>query len=155
MKLNSFDKKSMKWTSELRNYEKFLQYHGCELVLSLPIPIRNLANYYLSGYARVDRKQTKFDIYGVTPVIFNMAANIYNYSDAYQPVQTNSIELSRMEQHMTLHSVPINNVAKTPQVSFLLQPIGRTTAHIRTSLPVADIQMYVFVTPAEAYTPYE
>lgn len=42
--LNRFHKKSMTWKLKLESYEKFKNYHGCELVLMLPLAQDNGKN---------------------------------------------------------------------------------------------------------------
>jgi len=153
-RLNTFNKKSMKWASKLENYEKFLQYHGCELVLMLPTPMRGNELVYPSGYAIVNNNQTDFQIHGLTPVIFNTATKINNFTAAYQPVfleQYTSYII--LQEHSYI--VPINNTFKRPNIFLLVDSINTENRYVRTSNVFVNLNFYFVSTPAEAYTPYE
>jgi hypothetical protein len=84
-KLNSFNKKSRRWTTKLINYEKFLNYHGCELVMMLPMP-QGDGNYFFSGFSVVNANQTNFISIGISPAVFEISSKYYNFTPAFQPV---------------------------------------------------------------------
>jgi len=84
-KINTFNKKSMKWTTKLINYEKFLNYHGCELVMMLPAP-DGKANYQFSGFAVVEKSLLEFLSVGISPAVFEISSKFYNFTPQYQPV---------------------------------------------------------------------
>ena len=84
-KLNTFNKKSMKWTAKLKNYEKFLNYHGCELVMMLPAMNRDKTVYDVAGYSIPNMNSSNFLVRGLTPVIFEIASKFNNFKPKYQP----------------------------------------------------------------------
>jgi hypothetical protein len=153
-RLNIFEKRSMKWMVKLTRYEKFLYYHGCELVMQLPAfqPFADIV--HVSGYSVVKRNGTDFDVHGITPVIFKTAAAFYNFTDTYQPTLVKEdwlLKFSRPEPLM----ICINRTCKTPSVYFEVFPINTVKIFTRTSNVVANLQVYMFITPDEKYTPYE
>jgi len=152
--LNVFNKKSRKWISKLKNYEKFLEYHNCELVMVLPVPFDN-ENYHMSGYAILDIKHTSFKVYGITPIIFEIASENYNFTVDYQPCIMTEYWIRNEDITGSVRILKINKTAKQPHVHFEILPLESITADIATSNVVANLDGYMLVTPAEKYTPYE
>ena len=87
-KLNTFNKTSLKWSSNLKNYEKFLNYHRCELVFMIPEISDEGVNYHYSGYSvpYLDDSGSKFAIFGISPAVFEIASKHHNFTAEYQPV---------------------------------------------------------------------
>jgi hypothetical protein len=152
--LNSFNKKSMKWMSKLQSHEKFQQYYGCKLVFMLPIPHSTGENYHLSGYAKFYKNNTEFEAKGIVPILFQITAKLHNFTAVYQPTATSTTDMTYMFKYK-LEFVHVNGVIYIPDVFFQIQPFSQGSSYIRTTLPVTDTQLYIFMTPAEAYTPYE
>jgi len=50
IKLNTFNKTTLKWNTKLQNYEKFLDYHNCELVMLIPIQDSDSTVFHTSAY---------------------------------------------------------------------------------------------------------
>ena len=84
IQLNTFNKRSMKWSTKLKNYEKFLNYHGCELIMMLPVAIA--INYYVDGYALVNPQHTMIVPLGISPAVFETSSKYYNFTVGYQPI---------------------------------------------------------------------
>jgi len=109
-KLNTFNKKSMKWTTKLINYEKFLNYHGCELVMMLPVP-DGKSNYHISGYSLPHPLLLDFRPIGISPAVFQISSKFYNFTPQYQPVEMNDdFYSSYFDQQIQL--TPINGNAE-------------------------------------------
>jgi len=153
-KLNVFKKKSQKWQQELKNHEKFLEYHNCELVMALPIPKVDYSLYNTGGYALLIGVNKNFTIHGITPVIFEIAGKFYNFTVDYQPVFMNDNWI-KSESFTQVTLVHINNRMKQPHVHFEVMPLVPKILDIATSNVVANLDVSLFVTPAEKYTPYE
>ncbi|CAG9797953.1 unnamed protein product [Chironomus riparius] len=137
--LNVFNKNSMKWNSKLRNHEKFLNYHGCELTLMMPVP---------------DRDSTKSGLSSITSIIFQMASKKNNFKHYFQPVISRSQYMMNSSKE-SLNLVPDNKQVKIPNVYFEFTDIQKTATELRTSNSVMDLQYTVLVTPGELFTPYE
>jgi len=152
--LNKLDKTTLKWTSDLKNHEKFLDFYGCELVLMLPTPYNDGINLYPSGYALMDKTMTEYFTHGITPVIFNIAAKAHNFIDGYQPVVVKSDKLLLFKPYEA-KIVRYDNKFKIPHVFLFTLSIRSITGHFRYSNTFVDLRVSLYVTPAEAYTPYE
>jgi len=152
-KLNTFDKKTQKWNSKLENYEKFLNYHNCELVMMLPFPLDDSFNYHISGYSLVNMDSTDFEIHGISPVIFEIGSMHRNYKPAYQPVLMESHWLINLNSQ-SAEIIPINRTSKAPNVYFQISA-DKMDIPLQVSKILSNLNIYVFVTPAEKFTPYE
>jgi len=154
-KLNTFHKETMEWKSNLENYEKFLDYHGCELVMMLPSSDSDGTLNYVSGYAypKTDEFES-FEVHGITPVIFKIAVNYHNFSVYYQPVLLPPYWIFTYAT-MPYQGYLINNTFKEPLVFFHILSLHTLDDGLRGSDVVANLEAYMFVTPAEKYTPYE
>lgn len=154
IKLNSFDKKSMKWTSKLENYEKFFNFHGCELVLLLPAPQRRTILFYVDGYAEVNDDQTNFNIRGLTPQVFKIASKVGNFTEAYQPVYIEYKDAYKVTPN-DITIILINGTYKLPQIFLSVGSVNLANKYARMSNAFVDLDVYFVTTPAEAYSPYE
>jgi hypothetical protein len=151
-KLNTFNKKLMKWEIKLKNYEKFLQYYGCELVMILPVPMKDATVYHVSGFATYSSEG--ITVYGISPIIFEIASKRYNFKVNYKEVDMDPQWI--LYQEMDFLNVR-NNPAmyQKPYVYFQTLSIHAGTVSLRWSNVIADLNVYMFVTPAEKYSPYE
>jgi len=155
-KLNTFLIKSMNWSSELKNYEKFLQYHGCELVMMLPIPNDDGTLYHVSGYVIVEKTQRSFEIHGLTPAIFDIVSKFYDFKTFYQPVSMKNFYWKSHQAQQEVNLITINGTYRNPQVYF--EVLSLHSFHIDFVMPssiVADLNVKVLVTPADKYTSFE
>ena len=151
-RLNSFDKRSMKWDSKLKNYEKFMNYHGCELVLMLPAVLPGKLIEHKSVYSRInDESYENHEIHGIVPKVFEIAAKFYNFSPEYQPVIADTYWLIRLDGK-PYNLVQINKTYKDPNVFFEVLPIGAASFFIEPSNAIITTKVYIFVTPAEEYS---
>ena len=153
-KLNTFDKKSMKWTSRLKNYEKFLQYHGCELVLMLPVPSRGTDVFYVSGYALIHKNQKSFSIHGISTIIFKIASVVNSFKDIYQPVHISQYNSYLIKPHQ-IHFIFLNETIRIPQIFLHVDSTNAVGTKARITNVFVDLSSRIVVTPAEPYTPYE
>jgi len=153
-KLNVFNKKSQKWNERLKNYEKFLNYHNCELVMMLPVPFTDGSVYHVSGYSIPNKAHTNFETHGITPVIFEIAAKYHNFRAEYQPVL---MEIGWMfnRKRPPPAKVLINGAKKNVDVYFETAPVNSVYTGLRISKVVTNLNVCIFVTPAEKYSPYE
>jgi len=154
LKLNTFDKKTKKWNSNLENYEKFLNYYNCELVMALPIPLFDSFIYHISGYSIINKDGTDFDVHGISPVIFEIGAEHHNYRPAYQPVFMGKDFLYNLDDEKA-KIIPINRTFKQPNLYFEISSSIKLDQRLQMSKTLSNLNVYVFLTPGEKYTPYE
>ncbi|CAG9808423.1 unnamed protein product [Chironomus riparius] len=153
-KLNTFKKDLMTWHSELKSYEKFIEYFGCELVLGLPI-VEQAVLHHVSGFSLINEKLHKVETHGIIPVVFNIAANLHNFTDAYQPIIMHDYNMEEFgDSYFDLVSIE-NETAKTPSVYFQIEPLNSLKYHKDISHTVTDLKIYMLVTPGEKYTQYQ
>jgi len=153
-KLNTFDKKTQKWNSELENYDKFLNYHNCELFMMLPVPHADGVVYHMSGYSVPNNHFTDFDVHGISTVIFEIGAKFNNYKAEYQPVFMGPHWLDRLEEELP-ELIPINEKSKEPDVYFEMSHLKEMDHRLEVSNVVTNLNIYVFITPGKKYSPYE
>jgi len=149
--LNTFDKSSRNWKLELENYEKFQNFHGCKLVMLLPI------EPYIWGRAEFDKNFKKAYGVGLTPVIFNILAKKLNFRSYFQPgTLQKDISFFDKESHIDNFLIPLNDVIHTPNVYFeAIQPVSLYSNYIHMTSPFLEIKDLICVTPGDLYTPYE
>lgn len=154
IKLNKFNKTSQKWQSKLQNYEKFQQYNKCELVMLLPVYQDDHSNFHMSGYSVISRDFLSFTYFGISPVIFEIAAEHLNFTVGYQPGRMAKNWLNE-DMKNPVHRILINGVLKDPHVYFEILPQYKLKFHIAASEVVTNLNFWMFVTPADKYTAYE
>jgi hypothetical protein len=155
-KLNTFHIKSMNWSSELKNYEKFLQYHGCELVMMLPIPSEDGMIYHVSGYATFDGIGSNFKTHGITPAVFEIASKFHDFKTIYQPVAMQHSYWAGYDPKTSVELIKINGSYRIPQIYFEILSLYSTDYEfVVTSSIVADLNVNILVTPADKYTSLE
>jgi len=97
---------------------------------------------------------TGFTVHGITSVIHQICGKFYNFSAEFQPVFTGTTKLMYIKKE-NIHVSILNDTFKIPNTFFSMQGLSYDWSFVRTSMPVVDNEMYVFVTPAVAYTPYK
>ncbi|CAG9801205.1 unnamed protein product [Chironomus riparius] len=150
--INVFNKTTMQWNKRLRNREKFLDYHGCELVFMVPTDQVDRTVTHLSGFAFANFKT--WEIHGIAPLFFEIAAKYYNYTVGYQPVEMKTGWINRSDKEF-LPMFVLNGTTKFPHVFFEILPIDAIGYVTATSKVVANLNVHLFLTPAPKYTPYE
>jgi len=153
-KLNFFDKKSQKWNESLKNYEKFMNYHKCELVMLLPITFDDGFVAHVSGYSIVTDSFNSFIIRGITPEVFQIAAVIHNFSAGFQPGMMDVNYFLRDGKDEPKY-VNINGTFKYAPVYFEISILADFPKCLCVSNVVTNFKFLMFVTPAEKYTAYE
>jgi hypothetical protein len=153
-KLNTFFKKTQKWSSKLVNYDKFLNYYNCELVMMLPTPFPDNFIHHMSGYAIVNNFNTYFEVRGISPVIFEIGAAHHNYRPAYQPVTMGPYWLHNLDDQVA-EAVPINDTSKKANVYYEISYSNIIDKRLQISKVLMNLDVYIFVTPGDKYTPYE
>ncbi|KAL7025525.1 hypothetical protein ACKWTF_013513 [Chironomus riparius] len=153
-RIHFYDKASMKWVGKLKAYEKFLDFNGCELIMMLPtIDLRYLNSYHW-GYADVDSNQ--FEVLGITPIIFKLAGEKYNFKDEYAPAIVYERDWIMNFNMSTFIYYGINETPKDANVYFDITGVHlNNLSTFRMSNAFFDIKYNLFVTPGDPYSPYE
>jgi hypothetical protein len=152
--LNIFNKTTLTWSTKLKNYEKFLNYHGCELVLLLSAVLEDKTILDVSGYT-FPFNQTNIRIYGLTPAIFEIASKAYNFKPAYQPAKIDVSFFSYRNGGM-VEPFPVNGTIKQVHVYLHMMNLHDLEKfYVRHTNLVTNLDYVLYVTPAEKYTPYE
>ncbi|CAG9798468.1 unnamed protein product [Chironomus riparius] len=153
--INNYNKKSRTWSSKLKNYEKFLNYHGCELVMMLPTMKNDRTIENVCGFSVVNDDKTDFDIIGITPAIFGISSKFYNYNPTFQPVRIDYHWFESIKPRRG-KIIEINGTSIVPDVYFQIQSLHISNSlTTRTSHVIENLNARMFVTPAEKYTAYE
>lgn len=153
-KLNTFYLKTMTWSKQLKNYEKFLQYYGCELVLMLPMAGIDGMLYHVSGYTLPNENFTDFKIFGLTPEVFKIAAKFHNFTTGFQPADVKGSFIATYDESEA-ELLLINGTLKIPHVYFQVTSTKFLTNAIRTSNIFENDFEIILATPAEKYSVYE
>lgn len=152
--LNKFDKNASKWEKKLKFEDKFMDFNGCELAMLLPVPVSTFI--YNFGYAVINNDNTDFKTFGLTPEIFRIAADKFNYIAAYQPVKIfKPIYLWNFQSHnVKIHA--INGKVKTLNVMFDVIGLGSVNnEQISIRQTFMTIKAKLYSTPAVDFSPYE
>ncbi|CAG9806657.1 unnamed protein product [Chironomus riparius] len=158
VRIHSFNKTSMKWIGNFKAYEKFFDYNGCELTMMLPVFNDFNLNSYHWGFSILDANAPNgFSVQGITPKIFKIAGEKYNFKDSYCPAMIFERDwIFKFESRETVLLIAINDTIKYPNVYFDI-----TGAHLHSILDLRmsnvfeDVKYKLFVTPGDPYTPYE
>jgi len=152
--LNTFDKNSSKWMKKLENYEKFMNFNGCELVMALPQP--QITITYQWGYVKVYENLTGFNVYGVTPEIFKIAAQNFNFVAAYQPINIFDPNFMSLPYAGKFELIEINESVKKIHLMFEFLPIQAIGSQgIQIVQTVIDLRSKLLFTSPEEFSPYE
>ncbi|CAG9811064.1 unnamed protein product [Chironomus riparius] len=154
-KLNSFNKKSQKWNSKLEYYEKFLNYHNCELIMMLPTLRDDESLEHMSGYMTSDKDLRNIEFKGISPEILRIISKNHNFTIDYQPVIM-SIFWMRDIFNSSIEAVKLEGKElKKPHIYFEIVPATIRHVYLTFSNVVSNLNILMFVTPAETYTAYE
>lgn len=155
VKLNTFNKTTLKWNTKLQNYEKFLNYHNCELVMLIPTQANDKTIFHTSGYALIDRYfgESHYEIFGITPIIFQIAAKLHNFTVFFQLGIMENKWITNLKNSVKIFEV--NGIKKNPHVYFEILPLDVFPHHISTSKVVTNLNVLMYVTPSDKYTVYE
>ncbi|CAG9811045.1 unnamed protein product [Chironomus riparius] len=86
--LNSFNKRTQKWTRKLENYEKFQNFHGCSLTLGIEKDLQEGACWgTLISSNKVNRN---VQLKGVAPTIFEILSTKMNFSPSFTVIGINN-----------------------------------------------------------------
>lgn len=148
--LNYFDKKTLRWKVPLKNYQKFQNFHNCELVMPLLIGVN-----IWGSINSVD--EDNYNVFGIIPDIFKILSKKYNYRFYFQPVSVkNASTLFHTRKHIDGLLVPIKGIVKPPNVFFhLVELVSINSLMIHMTMPFLQVKELIFVTPGDLYTPYE
>ncbi|KAL7051753.1 hypothetical protein ACKWTF_004597 [Chironomus riparius] len=149
--LNTFDKLSGKWNSELQNYDKFQNFHSCRLVMLLPI--ENI----IWGRVEFDKNSQRAIGIGLTPVIFKILSKKFNFRAYYQPATLESdTTFFSKKKHIDNFLIPVDGITHTPNVYFeVIQPVSLYSSFLHMTSTFLEIKELICVTPGDLYTPYE
>ena len=156
-RVHSFHKKSMTWTEELKVYEKFLNYNGCELKMMIPVTRPAHLNSYHWGYAVLDKNSPDgFTVFGITPLIFKIAGKKFNFIDVYVPIMVYERNWIKKFNHKAISGLVLNKTITDPNVYFDIAGLtSQNQLMHRMSNVFIDIKYKLFVTPGDPYSPYE
>ncbi|CAG9806656.1 unnamed protein product [Chironomus riparius] len=156
-RLHFFNKAKMKWIGNLMEYEKFLEFYGCELKMMLPVLPKVNLNSYHWGFSVLDANAPNgFSVQGITPKIFKIAGKKYNFIDAYSPAMVYQRDLILDFNLNKVMLVGINKTIKDPSVYFDITGVHlHNISKLRISNVFEDVKYNLLVTPGDLYTPYE
>jgi hypothetical protein len=145
------------WIRKLKAYEKFLNYNGCELKMMLPaISSMHHLNSYHWGFVVLDKKPPAgFTVYGITPLIFQIAGKKYNYTDIYVPVRVYKRDWIMNFDYKNVTAVGTKHLIVDPNVYFDITGVHLDRFTHKMTNVFTDIKYNLFVTPGDPYTPYE
>lgn len=130
-----------------------MQYHGCELVMMLPVPTKTGELNIVSGYILMKKYSKEFNTHGITPKIFEVASQLHNFKHSFQPAY---IDVAYMPSfHPDFYILEPQNSNRTVHVYFEATSINYKYDHHRISKAFHDINFFILVTPGELYSPYE
>jgi len=150
--LNSFNKTTQKWTKRLENYEKFRNFHGCELVMMAsynPKEGRNWMNLIFN--------EESITPVGLVPHMFELIKKVANYKTGYEfiyPKGPSTFHCTQKYIRMYIDNATHNN----PNVCFSFSrsdaySIEHWELHYMT--PFMEIREVIVTTPGELYSAYE
>jgi len=155
-RVNTFNKITQKWTKELKFYEKFMNFHGCQLVKMLPVISDNdIYNFYW-GYGELYPNQNGYNIYGLTPEIFETAAKKHNFTAVYQPTKIEDAKWLETINPERISYLKVNNTFIEPNVVFFVFSSNDLIhSRLRMTNTIEEVKILIITTPADVYTPYE
>lgn len=155
--INSYNKIVKKWRHKNFGNGKFLQYHGCDLVMMLPITFSTF-DPNIWGEAVINSEKTKVYGKGIIPKVFNIASGKYNFVDKYQPVAPFSNQsFFDVWSFRKIGLIWVNGTYSDPNVYFeIISSLSiLETYRYRFTMTFIQISFGILATPAEIYTPYE
>jgi hypothetical protein len=156
-RVHTFDKNLMSWTEEFKAYEKFLNYNGCELKMMLPLKTSNNGlNSYHWGYSIENENVTDgFSVFGITPKIFKIAGEKYNFKDVYLPVMFHERDWIQEFNVFNITGFSSKKGVEYPTVYFDITGLLLHPYRHRTSNVFLNLKYKLYVTPGDLYTSYE
>jgi len=124
--LNSFNKTTRKWTKKLENYEKFQNFHGCDLKMWVASELANTA------FGKIDKSNDKKSKNGLIPQMYIDISRKYNFKPKFQ--------LEREEAEVCF-------------VIYRMEPAKDLTFHFTASF--MEVRDVILATPGDLYSPYE
>ncbi|CAG9810964.1 unnamed protein product [Chironomus riparius] len=128
--INTFDKKTQKWTETMKNYEKFKNFHGCNLRMGA------FNSTVAPCWGKIVKDQNKSEYIGVKPDVFYIISKIANFTPSAITDINGEIEDADVYFHV-----------------YDFRSIGTFKYHMTTSF--IEISKIVITTPGELYTSYE
>ncbi|CAG9810963.1 unnamed protein product [Chironomus riparius] len=128
--LNSFDKRTRKWTKELKNYEKFMNFHGCNLRMGIVDLVKNRC------FGEPEMSNNTMNAKGIKPDLFETISKKANYTTSYALImkgETADFDVFFDVYHQMIFS--------------------KTDFHMTTSF--IESKEIIVTTPGELYTSYE
>ncbi|KAG5671220.1 hypothetical protein PVAND_001429 [Polypedilum vanderplanki] len=141
--INSFDTERKTWENSLTKYEKFRNFHNCEIVFGVMV-----TNAVLGGGAKLINNGTDVKYHGLTVEIMNFLSNHFNFKIYFQAFEM-------LDRRFSIKVHPNGNY-KMPNICILI-----THQNIDEMLDLLSIpsfvgqKLVVLVTPGEIYTSYE
>jgi len=156
-RVNTFNKITQKWSQKLKFYEKFMNFHGCQLVMMLPMKYKeNHIHNFFWGYGELYPNQSWYDIYGLTPEIFKTAAKKHNFKAVYQPTIITDIKWLETFNPETIKYLAVNSIFNEPNVVFFVYSLSDLSKiALRMTNTFEEVKVFIITTPADAYTAYE
>lgn len=156
IKFNAFDKKSMTWIRKFEVYEKFLNYNGCELVLMLPYLHSSGISTNHWGFSYLDEKSNIIKAHGLTPVLFKIVAEKFNFQDAFCPVEMNESNWIRDFNLKQISPLIYKKDFKIPTVYFdILGTSLYEASKVRISNSFLNGKVKLLVPSSHTYNQYE
>ena len=129
--LNSFNKGTQKWNKKLENYEKFNDYHECELAMGLKYP----GKICFGSFVNSSKTGEKFHVTGLKPNLFRVISKKFNFNPAIKPM---GIEGDFPDIYFDVIRLS----------SFLNGFLHMTSSFL-------EVQDIILITPGDLYSPYE
>ncbi|KAL7013934.1 hypothetical protein ACKWTF_015653 [Chironomus riparius] len=150
--LNIFNKTTQKWEKKLQIYEKFQNFHGCELVMRTAYHIN-----YAKGWMGLKKSANSFEVIGIIPKLFEDIGRYFNYKPGY--------EIEMLKDQNDFHCTKVFESPKIdwnltlPNVCFGVTRIeaqaNRDFKSSHFTGTFLDIFEVVLVTPGHVYSSYE
>ncbi|KAL7010820.1 hypothetical protein ACKWTF_013961 [Chironomus riparius] len=147
--LNSFNKVTQKWTKKLQNYEKFQDFHGCELVM-----LAGYNPYDGSAWIHLEINKNLITPVGLIPELFELLATPFNYKPGYKFIIQENVTAFYCTRKYYEHMA--NKTQKKPNVCFGLTRFEiQIYMQFQFTTTFMDVHDVVVVTPGPLYTSYE
>jgi uncharacterized membrane protein (DUF485 family) len=149
--LNTFHKKSQKWSKKLENFDHFANFHGCILKFFT----FKSACFYISHFAddteyKTLRDNRKLEFGGMLNDIVNSISHNLNFTPYYTFITRSA---NKKEKFISTHANLLPSLSVS--IPYLLSPFNLTDPSHYPSLPSGGIDLYFLVTRNGYYTNYE
>jgi len=122
--------------------------------MSLPVALPDGIVYHMSGFAMPNMDHTDFDVFGISTKFFEIGATHHNYKPAYQPVLMDRAYMEHFGNKL-VEIIEINQTSKRPNIYFEMISSMGMDRRLKFSKVLLNLNIYMFVTPGDKYTPYE